>query len=375
MTGPSMDSRQTITPQPSGLSSNHTSSRTTSVTFASMLKSSNGNNSRIQPQQIIYEDESTSTNLTSGAGLNGGNSQSSTGSADPNNLPYKPSRKNAVIVENTHETPQDHCLRAVANIIGGRNIHYCTRLSGGRICLYLTNQDIVNKLVTEGGIVVNDVYLPIRKYVTEATKFVISNCPPEMTDQSLKKILEPYGRVVSSPTRLKVSTAHEDLKHIRTWRRVVYLMIPSEAPEAPKRLIVTSPEGVKTTLYIDKDEIMCDYCKVPGHLEEKCKKKTSDQQNFPTFTPPNSHRLLTSRNSQQMRPNVINNDSSVEALTPTFIHHNTPTLLNLNQEETLITQKKKPQKKKPTSPTRAPVITPHQPVCLYKTLHQKLQIF
>lgn len=321
-----MDSRQFTMTQPNGLSSNQSSITSSAPSFSSVLQSSNRNNARNQNQQIVYEDESANTNPTSGAANHGGNNHDSTRPADTNTSTYKPSRKNAVIIENTQEISQDQCLRAVANIIGGRNIHYCTRLSGGRICLYLTNQEYVNQLVTEGGIVVNQVYLTIRKYITEATKFVISNCPPEMTDESLKKILEPYGRVVSSPTRLKVSTTHEDLKHIRTWRRIVYVMIPSEAPEAPKRLVVTSPEGVKTTLYIDKDEIMCDYCKVPGHLEEKCKKKASDQEDFPFFNAPPQHRIFNQRTQHGQRQNIANNQISLNAIVPQFMHGSkTPT--------------------------------------------------
>lgn len=211
------------------------------------------------------------------------NNKTSSTTSDQN---YTPSRKNAIIIENTNETPQDSCLRKVADIIGGKNIHYCTRLSGGRICLYLTNEECVTKAVEEGGIIVNLVYLPIRRYVTEATKLVVSNCPPELDDEKLKEILKPYGRIVSSPTRLKVSTNHDDLKHIKTWRRVVYIMKGPDSQELPKRLNIRNSEEINYTLYLDTDEVMCDYCKRPGHHINKCKKKISDDQNFPDMLRP-----------------------------------------------------------------------------------------
>lgn len=226
---------------------------------------------------------------------------------------YAPSRRNAIIIENTHEIPQDRVLRAVADIIGGRNIHYCTRLSGGRICLYLTSEEWVNKAVNEGGIIVNSIYLPVRRYVTEATKVVVSNCPPELDDNKLKELLEPYGKVVSSPSRLKVSTTYADLKHIKTWRRVVYIMPSLNSEEMPKRLNIISPENIKYTLYLDKDEVTCDYCKAPGHQISKCKKKISDEQNIHLNNETN-----TSSSSRETPSSPQDNHDQEQR--PAFIH-------------------------------------------------------
>ena len=122
------------------------------------------------------------------------------------NETYFPRRKNAIILDNIQEISQDLCLRAVADIIGGRNIHYVSRLSGGRICMYLTNETHVNHLVQEGGVQIGPMLVTCRRYVSDATKFIVSNCPPELSDEELKKRLQPYGKIVSTPTRLKIST-------------------------------------------------------------------------------------------------------------------------------------------------------------------------
>lgn len=248
-----------------------------------------------------------------------------------NNNSYRPSRKYAVVLENTQNVNQELCLRAVADIIGGKNIHYCTRLSGGRTCLYLTNEDYVNKLCELEGIVTKGgEFHPCRRYITEATKFVISNCPPELDDEELKTLLQDYGRIVSTPARLRVSTSDDDLKHIKTWRRSVYIMIPDEAPEMPKRMLITAKEtGSKFTLYIEKDEIVCSFCTRPGHVSEKCKKKQEFQQSFPEL---NSFTKTTSVSSRLSKK--TNDEGAKSALIETPTTMFTPSFMNSEREST-----------------------------------------
>ncbi|KAJ1528786.1 hypothetical protein ONE63_007167 [Megalurothrips usitatus] len=196
---------------------------------------------------------------------------------------YVPRKENAIVIDNTQEYSQEKCVRAVADIIGGNKIHYCNRLSGGRLCLYLTDQTTVDKMCQESGIIINDVFLPCRRYVSHATKVVISNCPPELPDEKLKELLQPYGKLTSSPSRMKLSTNDEDLKHILTWRVVVYMLFPHDAEPMPKMIPIVSSEGIKTTLYVDKNDEFCTYCNVSGHSLSKCKKKVNDNNNFPEF--------------------------------------------------------------------------------------------
>jgi hypothetical protein len=219
---------------------------------------------------------------------------------DPSRRPtqnYTPTRKNAIIIENTQEVSQEKCLRAVADVIGGHNIHYCSKLSGGRFCVYLTSQKYVEQMCDEG-VSIDYEYFPCRRYVTQSTKYIISNCPPEFSDEQLVDLLQPYGKISSPVTRLRVSTNHEDLRHIKTWRRSIFMLIPSNAPPIPKRILLTNPEGQQQAIYIEKDDIMCSYCMSPGHPVEKCKKKQNHETNFPPITP--SPRQ--SKNAQSKEP-------------------------------------------------------------------------
>lgn len=246
--------------------------------------------------------------------LNSNTSPQSTKQMPSNSKDYIPSRKNAIILENAQNVSQDQCLRAVADVIGGVNIHYCSRLSGGRICLYLTNESHVEKMCQERGVIINSEFITCRRYMSEAKKFVISNCPPELSDDGLSEVMKPYGRIVSAPTRLRVTTAHEDLRHVKTWRRTIFMMIPSDAPEVPPRILITSADGLKQTLYIEKDDLFCTHCKVPGHSIDKC--KPYHNKEFPEFQAPASHRLHV-RHQRKEPTNSTSSNATVD-LMPTF---------------------------------------------------------
>lgn len=227
------------------------------------------------------------------------NNSSRSHQADNNG--YRPSRKFAIVLENTQNFNQNKCLRAVANVIGGNNIHYCTRLSGNRVCMYLTNEDFVIKMCDRAGVTVEEEFLPCRRYVSEAKKYIISNCPPELEDETLKSLFEEFGRIVSAPQRLKVTVnkEDEDLQHIKTWRRSIYILKHENAPEMPQRMnIDCKATGMKYTLYIQDEEIVCNYCSRPGHTSEKCKWKLSE---FPGLADFSRSTTASSRLTQQRK--------------------------------------------------------------------------
>ncbi|KAK3916767.1 Transposon TX1 uncharacterized 82 kDa protein [Frankliniella fusca] len=194
---------------------------------------------------------------------------------------YTPSRKFSVVLENTQDFNQDDLLRAAADIVGASNIQYVSKLSGGRFCLYLSSEVAVTNICDRGGVYINDTFLPCRKYATEATKFLISNCPPEMPDEALINLLKPFGKPVSKPTRLSVNTVHNDLKHVKTWKRSLFMEIPKDAPSCPEVLHFTSSEGSKHTLYIQTIKKHCSFCRSPSHPPEECKKKQLTDEDFP----------------------------------------------------------------------------------------------
>ncbi|KAK3915908.1 hypothetical protein KUF71_025205, partial [Frankliniella fusca] len=263
------------------------------------LQTSNNNTYNNSIKTVICQQQHCQQMKSASAADDNSNSAATARASSAHNSDTKkypaPSRKMAIVIENTKEFSQDELLRAVADLVGGKNIQYCSRLSGGRFCLYLTNESAVTTLCHLGGVHVSNTFLSCRRYFTEATKFVISNCPPEMTDGALQKLLEPYGKIVSTPTRLGITTSHEDLKHIKTWKRSLYLQISNNAPSCPEIINITSEEGVKHTLYI-----------------KECKERQNMKENFsdPGYTPSPSLRLAIPKEKNPSKTNLLNPNCS-----------------------------------------------------------------
>lgn len=215
-----------------------------------------------------------------------------------------PSRKLSVILENAKECNQDDILRAVADVVGAKNILYASKLSGARFCLYLSSESAVTTICARTGVYVNNSFLKCRKYVSDATQLLISNCPPEMSDDTLLDLLKPYGEAVSKPKRLGVSTVHDDLKHVLTWKRSIYMKIPDDALPCPEVLHVTSREGTKHSIYIQTNQTPCYFCKSRSHPAEECTEKHLQvDENFPAYIPSPAQRLVRkSSNTSLIKP-------------------------------------------------------------------------
>lgn len=251
-----------------------------------------------QRSQLLYSEVIQQCNSTSASTL----LQQDFQPTNPGNLnvsPFEtvPSRKNAVVLENSQEFSQDQLLRATADLLGGQNIQYCAKLSGGRFCIYLSNESATTTICNQG-LVVNNTVLPCRRYASQATKFLISNCPPEMSDEALLKLLQRYGKPVSTPTKISVNTIHQDLRHVKTWKRSLYLQVSKDAPPCPEVMHITSSEGEKHTLYI---------------TEQKPSRPKSTDEEFPEYVPSPSLRLTT---SQARNPPTSSDEQSHSRIPP-----------------------------------------------------------
>ncbi|KAK3929125.1 Transcription factor A, mitochondrial [Frankliniella fusca] len=55
-----------------------------------------------------------------------------------------------------------------------------------------------------------------------------------MSDEALLKLLQRFGKPVTTPSKINIKTIHEDLRHVKTWKRSLYLQVPKDAPPCPE---------------------------------------------------------------------------------------------------------------------------------------------
>jgi hypothetical protein len=185
----------------------------------------------------------------------------------PTKANYIPHKKCGVIYEAIDGITIEQYLRAIANNIGGINIKYASRLSGGRICVYLATENHVQELCAPGGININDTFIPCRPYIMASRRVVLSNVLPDIPNETLMPLLHAFGKPTSLISHLSISTTHADLKHIKSFRRLVYMIIPNI--EKIPHLINVQHDGVTYAVYVTCD-ITCMNCHKPGHTVQNC---------------------------------------------------------------------------------------------------------
>jgi Zinc knuckle len=232
---------------------------------------------------------------------------------------YVPNNKLAIILDCQVGISAEECCEAIADIVMGSDMMFSSRLSGGRICVFLRTEEMVNKLVQEGGLVVRGYYIPIRRYVTQSTKIVLSNVSPIISNEILSTELAKFGKLASTIRNISNGYKRPDIAHIISFRRIVYMLFdkPDNIPET----INIEHEGKNYLVFVSCEDILCYKCKGGGHIARNCKKIISQQ--------PRLENTNNSNTTKSYADTVANTERSSNTFTPNFA---TPSTVVAEQE-------------------------------------------
>jgi Zinc knuckle len=181
----------------------------------------------------------------------------------------RPNRKNAVICEGINGIPITDCLIAIADIVSGLKISHASRISNGRVCVYLQDQESVNAVTEDGGFSVNGQFVSVRKYISGAQKVLLSNVLPDITNHQLVNALSKYGKMTGEIRDVNIGCDRPDLAHIKSFRRVAYLII-DDVNKFPQIINVKIENEEQWTVFLTLDDATCYKCKQSGHLARNC---------------------------------------------------------------------------------------------------------
>lgn len=119
-------------------------------------------------------------------------------------------------------TIKDYTL-SIGKIVGPENIRFVLRIFNGRVCLYLSNQGLVDKL-TQANTRVNigSHSLLLRPLVSKSVRVIISNVCPVIPHSVIEEKLKQYRvNVVSQITFIKAGINDPAYAHIMSFRRQV----------------------------------------------------------------------------------------------------------------------------------------------------------
>lgn len=186
-----------------------------------------------------------------------------------------PKKEQAIIMNAVEGLKIGQYVVAIGNIVGPKKILFASRISNGRMCIYLDNKQTVETLVNNHNtVLIENNEITIRRFVTPARRLILSNVNPCIPHQVLENQLKHMGFKTASPISfLRASVPGDEYGHVLSFRRQIYVL-PDDNIKMPTS-IVTEYDESTYRVFLTYDELLCFTCKLPGHLASKCPNQTN----------------------------------------------------------------------------------------------------
>ncbi|KAM4538058.1 uncharacterized protein V3H82_023836 [Fundulus diaphanus] len=138
----------------------------------------------------------------------------------------------------------------------------------GAAVLFVERVEQANLLV-ESGISVNGSFLQVSPLTQPATRVILSNVPPFISDEFLVKELSRHGKVVSPVKKILSGCKSPLLKHVVSHRRQLFMILSNRDEELNLRFRVRVDE-FDYVLFATSSGMKCFGCGQEGHLIKSC---------------------------------------------------------------------------------------------------------
>lgn len=119
--------------------------------------------------------------------------------SQPRNIMITPDREQAILFNTLENCTINDYLEGLSQHIEPRNIIFASRISNGRICIYLSSKNLVDKFIAETKkIKVNGNILEARRLITPSVRLILSGVCPSIPSNLIKDELINKTRSKSS---------------------------------------------------------------------------------------------------------------------------------------------------------------------------------
>ena len=180
-------------------------------------------------------------------------------------------RNNGVAFKATENVSIQSYIDALTSTIPANDVISASRISNGRIAVYLNSKEAVIKAV-QHGLEFGGSFHELTPLVRPTTRLILSNVYPEIPNSVLVENLSPFCKVVSPCRPIPLGLKNKQLSHIMSFRRQVHVLIsPNVTP--PDHINFTFA-GTNYRVFLSTESVRCFNCGEFGHISRNCKKKT-----------------------------------------------------------------------------------------------------
>lgn len=186
---------------------------------------------------------------------------------------FLPKRDQAIVIDSIEGCTIDDYLDGIELLVGINNIKFISKISGGRVCVYLVNKAMVEELSNKK-VQVKSHILSIRPLLEKNRRVVISNASPSIPNEVIILALQKKGiQIVSQMHYIRASTSKPERSHIYSFRRQVYIKEEDEHL-LPENLLVNC-DNTPHWIYLSTESTHCFVCKQKGHIAKVCQEAQS----------------------------------------------------------------------------------------------------
>ena len=160
---------------------------------------------------------------------------------------------------------------AVGEKVGHSCVVSVARMNSA-VVVFLDRVEKVNSVV-ETGITVNGCFVQVLPLSQPATKVVLSNVPPFITDEFLSRELSRHGKVASPIRKLLSGCKSPLLKHVVSHRRQLYMILNNRNEELNLCFHV-KVDDYDYVIFATSSVMKCFGCGEEGHTVRACPKRS-----------------------------------------------------------------------------------------------------
>ena len=167
-------------------------------------------------------------------------------------------------------------LSAIGNIVGLHNIRAASRMNK-KFVVFVSEEHMVATVVEHGLFIEPNTYLSMFALQAPTVKVNNNNIPPFIRNQDLCNQLNKFGKVVSRISMVPMRHVSDKFKHVMSFKRVVYMILP-ENGKTLNVVLSVKIDGFEYKMFASSEVMTCFGCGAYGHVKSVCPNAVTPQE-------------------------------------------------------------------------------------------------